>query len=149
MARGKKERRRFRAIPLWAWPLWAVGAVVCVSMVHLLFFASDAGSRIVVANDTTARLRLFECNDATCTQGVGGNDSVLDPGEAAADVWDASDGTGRVGEATSPGNRLIGCLPAPHTSQNVPQTHAVLASSVTPCPGQKRGSMPVVVMLNP
>src|ERR1700694_764399 len=90
---GTNKRRRFR---LWVWPLWAFVAVLCVSAIHLLFFTSNAGSRIVVSNDTSARLHLFECRNGACTEGVRGSDWILDPGEAAADVWDSSDGIGRV-----------------------------------------------------
>jgi hypothetical protein len=145
----EQHRRRSRAVSVWAWPLCGFGALLLVSTVHLLFFTSDAGSRVVVVNDTSARLHVFACDNAACTRGVSGTDRDLDPGEAAADVADASDGTGRFGEATSPGNRLIGCLPAAHGAHNVPLAPAIRASAVTPCPGQMPGSTRPVVFVEP
>ena len=143
---GNNMRRKIRAIPLWVWPLWALAAVLCVSMVDLLFFTSDAGSRVVVVNDTSIRLHVFECYNAACTQGVSGDDSILKPGESSPVLGSSDEGTGHVGEATSPGNRLIGCVAVPHGGKNVPPTPA---SSVEPCRGQRPGSMPVVAAVAP
>ncbi len=146
---GNNMRRKIRAIPLWVWPLWALAAVLCVSMVDLLFFTSDAGSRVVVVNDTSIRLHVFECYNAACTQGVSGDDSILKPGKSSPVLGTSDEGTGQVGEATSPGNRLIGCLSAGRADQDVPVSHAVLASSVRQCAGQRPGTTPAVTMVNP
>ncbi len=146
---GKNMRRKLRAIPLWVWPLWALAAVLCVSMVDLLFFTSDAGSRVVVVNDTSIRLHVFECYNAACTQGVSGDEWIVDPGATSRVLGTSSDGTGVVGEATSPGDRLIGCLSARHTGEDVSLSHAVLASSVRQCAGQRPGTTPAVTMVNP
>lgn len=141
--------RIVRSVPPWAWPLWAFGALVGVSMVSMLFFTSDAGSRIVVANDTTVRLHVFECFDDPCTKGISDDDATLDPGTTSPVLWRSPAGTGLVGVATSPGNRLVGCLKPRHAGKVVLGTHAVPASWAKPCPGQKPDSMPVTVMVNP
>ena|SRR5450631_532626 len=149
MAGAEHHRRRSWPVSLWVWPLCGFGALLVVSTVHMLFFTSDAGSRVVVVNDTSARLHVFACDNAACTQGVSGTNRALDPGEAAAAAADASDGTGRFGEATSPGNRLIGCLPAAHGAHDVASATAVRASAVTPCPGQSPASTRPVVFVEP
>ena len=146
---GKNMRRKIRAVPLWVWPLWALAAVLCISMVDLLFFTSDAGSRVVVVNDTSVRLHVFECYNAPCTQGVSGDDSILNPGRKSPVLGTSADGTGLVGEATSPGDRLIGCLSARYVDQDAPPPHAALASSATQCPGQRPGTTPTVTMVSP
>jgi hypothetical protein len=146
---GKNMRRKLWAAPLWVRPLWALAAVLCVSMADLLLFTSDAGSRVIVVNDTSVRPHVFECYNAACTQGVSGDDSILHPGKNSPVLGTASDGTGLVGEATSPGDRLIGCLSARHVGQDVPLSHAVLASSLRSCPGRGPGRTPVVIMVSP
>jgi hypothetical protein len=149
MAGAEHHRRRSLAVSLWVWPLCGFGVLLLVSIVHLLLFTSDAGSRVIVVNDTSARLHVFACDNAACTEGVSGTNRDLDPGEAAADVADASDGTGRFGEATSPGNRLIGCFPDAHGSHDVPLAQAIRASAVTLCPGQRLASIRRVVFVEP
>jgi hypothetical protein len=149
MASGRIGRWNPRALPLWVWLLSAFGLAVCASMVNLLVFTSDAGLHVVVVNDTAARLRVFECYDQRCTQGVNGDDATLNPGDTSPVLGSSDEGTGRVGEATSPGSRLIGCLSVPHGGNDVPPAHAALASSVEPCPGQRPGSTPVVATVMP
>jgi len=149
MASGRTGRRNPRAIPVWVWLLSAFGLAVCASMVNLLLFTSDAGLHVVVVNDSVARLRVFECYNQHCTQGVNGDDATLSPGEASPVLGSSDEGTGRVGEATTPGNRLIGCLSVPHGRKHVPPAHAALTSSVAPCPGQRPGSTPIVVTVMP
>jgi len=138
----KTTRAKVKAAPGWAWLLAALGVAVCVSMVSLLFFTSDADLHVVVVNDTGVRLRVFECYNQDCTRGVSGDDAALSPGETSPILGTSDEGTGRVGEATSPGNRLIGCLSVPHGGTTV-------ASSVEPCPGQRPGSAPRVVAVAP
>jgi hypothetical protein len=149
MASGRIGRRTPRAIPLWVWPLCAFGAVLCFSAVNMLFFTSDAGLHAVVVNDTVARLRVFECYNQHCTQGVKGDDATLSPGETSPVLGSSDQGTGQVGEATIPGNRLIGCISVPHGGKHVPLARSAHTSSVEPCPGQRPGSTPVVGTVMP
>jgi hypothetical protein len=121
---------------------------VVVGLVALLFFTSDAGPRAVIVNDTGTRIHVFYCTDSPCLRGDGATDQVLEPGDAATDFWDSPDVSGRIGFATVPGERLIGCLSDPHPGQDVLRPYAVLASTLRPCPGQTRGVRPLVSMNN-
>jgi len=143
---GNKTRRKLREVPRWAWPLWTLGVVICFSIVHMLLFTSDPRTSVTVVNDTSVRLHFFDCQNDNCTQRLNGIGRTLGPGEAATDVWNESDGTGQIGEMTVPGNRLIGCLPAPRPGRSAPVGHTAFA---TLCRGQKPGSAPVVVAVNP
>lgn len=143
---GTGVRHGARATPLWVWALWALVAVLVASTAGLLVSTSGGTPSVVVVNDTSIRLHVFECANRHCTQGVSGDDSVLAPGAASAALDDDADGVGVVGEATMPGNRLVGCLTIPRTGHH-PERRIAPASGVGPCPGQRPGSAPVIDMV--
>ena len=110
---------------------------------------SPSGPRVIVRNDVAQARHLFYCANYACTTGVGGNDVVLQPGKEAHGYWNSPDSTGLIGVATSPGNRLLGCLANPSQGQDDPPTRTLLTSRVRPCPGQMPGKQPAIRIVDP
>jgi hypothetical protein len=103
---------------------------------------------VIVRNDGTQTQHLFYCLNDPCTRGLGGNDTVLKPGEEAHDYWNSPDPTGPIGIASYPGDRLIGCLRNPSDGQDNPPTRIVLTSQAAPCAPEPVAS-PQVQITNP
>lgn len=94
---------------------------------------SSYHARVIVRNDSGETRHVFYCVNASCTEGIAGNEVVLKPGEQAKDYWNSPDSTGPIGVASYPNETLIGCLWNPSNGVDNPPTKTVLTSAAGAC----------------